>query len=209
MSVLAAALITSAVGLVEPAVESRRAPQLSYPEELVEGDIVFRTGSDALSGLVLAHSKGSRFSHVGVLVRIADQWLIIHSTPAESGAEGGVHTESLEAFASSEGTQRLGVYRIDEMSSRQRQSMKDYLLSQQGKPFDYRFQYSDNSAHYCTELVLKALDHAGVNLEPAMRRVHVLTLTEAAIPPDSLAWSSHLREVTPNPPMQRTAFGNR
>lgn len=182
-----------------PVSANARAPRFLHPEMLQDGDIVFRAGRDALAGLVLASGSGARFSHAGLLVRVADSWLVYHSTPAEPGTAGGVHAESLEDFGSSKVAAQLGFFRIDGLDEQMRKRVKEYLLAQLGKPFDYRFQYSDDSAMYCTELVLKALGQAGVNLEPAMARVGTLTLPEAAIPPDSLLASPHVHEVRLDP----------
>lgn len=198
LSVLTAALLPSTTGLVAPINTHARTSQIAYPESLQDGDIVFRTGTDVLAGLVLAHGKESRFSHVGLIIRRTDSWTVFHSTPAEPGVTGGVHAELLEDFASNQVAAQVGFFRIDGLNEHMRQRIKEYLLSQLGKPFDYRFQYSDDSAQYCTELVLKALRNAGIDLEPSMARVQVLTLPEAAIPPDSLLLSPSLRELTPN-----------
>lgn len=196
LSVLTATLLPSTTGLVGPINTHARTYLVEYPESLQDGDIVFRTGTDALAGLVLAHGNESRFSHVGLVVRRADGWVVFHSTPLEPGATGGVHAESLEHFVSNEVATQVAFFRIDSLNEQLRQRVNDYLSSQLGKPFDYRFQYSDDSAQYCTELVLKALRNAGIDLEPSMARVHVFTLPEAAIPPDSLLLSPMLRELT-------------
>lgn len=196
LSVITAALLPSTTGLVAPIDTHARTSQIAHPELLQDGDLVFRTGTDVLAGLVLAYGKSS-FSHVGLAIHTTDGWAVFHSTPAEPGMTGGVHAELLEDFASNQVAAQVGFFRIDGLTERTRQKIKEYLLSQLGKPFDYRFQYSDDSAHYCTELVLKALRNAGIDLEPSMTRVQVLTLPEAAIPPDSLLLSPRLRELTP------------
>ena len=199
LSVLVIVLPQSATELVAPIAVYARSSQIVYPESLQEGDIIFRTGTDMLARLVLAHGKASRFSHVGLIVRMTDGWVVVHSTPAEPGMKAGVHTDLLEDFASNQVAAEIGFFRVDGLNEQRRQKIKEYLLSQLGRPFDYRFQYSDDSAQYCTELVLKALRHSGIDLEPSMARVQVLTLQEAAIPPDSLLLSPVLREMVPNP----------
>jgi hypothetical protein len=170
LSVITAALLPSTTGLVAPIDTHARTSQIAHPELLQDGDLVFRTGTDVLAGLVLSYGKSS-FSHVGIAIHTTDGWAVFHSTPAEPGMTGGVHAELLEDFASNQVAAQVGFFRIDGLNERTRQKIKEYLLSQLGKPFDYRFQYSDDSAHYCTELVLKALRNAGIDLEPSMTRV--------------------------------------
>jgi hypothetical protein len=195
---LTAALLPSSAGIVGPIAALANPGPFEWPDEAFQdGDIVFRTGTDVLAGLVLAHGQGARFSHVGMLIRRADQWLVVHSVPPEPGSAGGVQTESLQRFASSQVAAQVSFFRMDGLSEQSRQRLRDYLSSQLGKPFDYRFQYSDDSAQYCTELVLKAFGHAGLQMEPSMARVQVLTMPEGAIPPDSVLHWPRLRELVP------------
>jgi uncharacterized protein YycO len=173
--------------------------RILYPEALQDGDVIFRLGTDALAALVLTQRDGSRYSHVGMLIQTRGAWSVLHSTPAEPGSTGGVHAEPLDSFTSPAVAAKVAFFRVEGLTSAQRLRLREYLLSQVGKPFDYRFEYSDDSAQYCTELVLKALRSAEVDLEPSMGRVQVITLPEAAIPPDSLLHSRQLRELTPKP----------
>ena len=102
--------------------------------------------------------------------------------------------DPLDHFISPEMAIDVGYYRIDEFHDTQREKLKTYLFSQIGKPFDYRFSYTDDDALYCTELVLKALIHGGVKLD-LLDRVTVISLPEPATPPDSLRISGKLREL--------------
>jgi len=48
------------------------------------------------------------------------------------------------------------------------EDLTSFALSQQGKPYDTRFEMDDDDAFYCTELVARSLEEAGqkINLPP-------------------------------------------
>lgn len=191
--VITATLLVSTMPPVQPAGRVALAFR-SPPEGLVDGDIVFRTGTDVLARLVLTQSQHSRFSHVGVVVKIAHTPYVVHAAPGDDGRDGGVRIDPLDHFISPKMAIDVGYYRIDELHDTQRERLKTYLFSQIGRPFDYRFSHTDDGALYCTELVLKALIHVGVKLE-SLDRVTVISLPEPATPPDSLRASGKLREL--------------
>lgn len=205
LTILVAALLPFNWPRVAPPAEIvTRVTRTSYPESLQDGDLVFRLGRDALSALVLAQRKGSSYSHVGMLVRTGGVWSVFHSTPAGLGGKGGVHAEPLDSFASHKVAAKVAFFRVKGLTAALSSRVREYLLFQVDKPFDYRFEYSDDSAQYCTELVLKALRKAGIDLESSIDRVHIITLPEAAIPPDNLLISPQLHELTPNNKIQKT-----
>lgn len=171
-----------------------------------DGDVVFRRGTDPISTAVLAFNREYQFSHVGMIVIRNSQPLVIHATPPDQLGVGGVHSQTLDSFARANNVSGLAVYRIVSLDPGQRRKVRDYLYSQLGKPFDLRLSYTDNSQHYCTELVLKALEHAGLHEIPSLPRVSMLAMAEAAFPPDSVRSLPHIKRVwTPMNLSQPTA----
>lgn len=156
---------------------------------------MLRRGIDVLAAAVLAQQSGARFSHVGMIVISDGRPLVIHSTPPEPGFAGGVHSETLEAFASPDVASDLAIYRIPYLDSVAKRRVRDYLFSQLGRPFDLRFQYSDDSELYCTELVLKALQRAGLDLVATLPRVQAIGMSEPAFSPDAIRLIANLGEI--------------
>jgi len=169
------------------------------PVLLSDGDLVFRSGTDALASFVRAQSESSVYSHVGMLVHLEGTWRVVHAVPADPGAAGGVVLQPLSGFIAPELASAVGYFRIDSLGDADRLTIRNYLLSQVGKPFDYRFQASDDTAHYCTELVIKAIRQVGIDLEPELPPVRVLAMTESAIAPDSLSRWDLLRQIQVRP----------
>ena len=186
--------------------------QEAAPAVLLDGDLVFRTGTDVLANLVMSQADDARFSHVGMIMNSGTQRLVVHALPGDGAHGGGVQIEALADFTANRVARSVAYYRAPELDGESRAAAVRYLLSQAGRPFDYRFRYSEDEALYCTELVLKALAAANVMLAPTMERVFFPTLGEGAIPPDALTRDRRIRKIdsrgnpetheTPAPPGQ-------
>lgn len=174
-----------------PVADTSFVMQLPVPAELLDGDIVFRTGRDVMARLVLSQGESPRFSHVGVLVRDGADVSVVHALPGE-GALDGVRIESLSVFASHENAADIGFYRVKGMDSVSRRKVRDYALQQIGKPFDHAFSFNDDGRFYCTELVLKSLAAANVAMTQNLPSVAVFMLNEPVFPPDILRRSQRL-----------------
>lgn len=105
--------------------------------------------------------------------------------------------EPLDEFAAPAVVEGVAYYRVSCLSPSQRERARGYLLSALGKPFDYAFRLSDDSSLYCSELVVKAFQAAGVDLTADLENVRGITLTEPAIPPDAFRQSALLGEIEP------------
>lgn len=165
------------------------------PVKLLDGDIVFRRGLDAIGRMVLNYGNRPRFSHVGMVVRVAGETLVVHALPETPGDEGGVRVDRLGDFSSPQRAEDVGYYRLGRLTPEQRREIHRFLLEHVGTPFDLRFEYSTDDSMYCTELVLKALVHAGVDVAPSLETVRVITVDEPAFPPDALRQSDQLQEL--------------
>jgi len=133
-------------------------PPPALPAGAQAGDLIFRRGNAPVSALVLA-VDGGEFSHVGMLLGSSGAWRVLHSTPSEvPGRADGVVIDSLAFFLDSARNRRHAVYRV-EASDTQRQHAVQYALGEQGKPF----LLGDASGTYCTLLVWRAWQQAGVD----------------------------------------------
>jgi hypothetical protein len=164
----------------------------NIPPELEDGDLVFRTGRDFLTRIVLTQGTSPRFSHVGVIIKINGIAFVVHSVPADGSISGGVLLEELQKFIAPSVAADVGFFRIKAISQAARARTRDYALAQVGKPFDSQFKYSDDSSFYCTELVIKSLEAAGVDIKNAVESVNVVTIDEPVFPPDKLAKSDKI-----------------
>jgi len=171
-------------------------PRLTGPPvELQDGDIVFRRGLDAIGRMVLSYGDRPRFSHVGMVVRVAGETLVVHALPETPGDQGGVRVDRLGTFSSPQRAADVGYYRLGQLTLAQRREIHHYLFNRVGTPFDLRFEYSTDDSMYCTELVLKALAQVGVEVAASLDTVRVITVDEPAFAPDALRQSEQLQEL--------------
>jgi|GEM_PF-3096804 len=166
---------------------------------LSDGDLVFRTGRDIMSRLVLSQGDSSRFSHVGIILKQESGPVVVHALPQNGTSPGGVLTEPLRVFAASDNASDIGFYRIKDIDANARNSIREYVMRQIGKPFDNDFLLSEDEKMYCTELVLKALSAAGISVATFMPHIQVMLITEPVEPPDYLRRLSQMETIALNP----------
>ncbi len=166
----------------------------SIPLQLLDGDLVFRRGRDAVAEAVVLGSRNARFSHVGLLVRLQGEPWVVHAAPAEGGGLDGVRVQPLAAFIDPRVASDAAVYRLT-LTPAQRQRVREYALARRGAPFDGALRYSTDDSLYCTELALKALAAAGVDVRPRLSGQAVLWLQEPVYSPEALRRLPALVEV--------------
>lgn len=129
--------------------------------ELKEGDLLFKeTLNNALSDAIsdVTDTTGQyRFSHVGVVVKKGDRWMVL-----EAVHDNGVRLCPLDAFGMAAKGEIVHVVagRLKEEYRYDLERFKTFGLSQLNKPYDYRFDWND-SAFYCSELVYRMFVEAG------------------------------------------------
>ena len=183
---------------------THQARHWTEPELLSDGDLVFRTGRDMMSRLVLSQGASPRFSHVGVILKGPHGVVVIHALPKDGSSPGGVLVEALDSFASSENASDIAFYRIKGVNANSRKKFREYVLQQVGKPFDDEFLLSNDRKVYCTELAIRSLAAVGMDIVASLPHVQVMMLAEPVIPPDYLRRSPKLELMPPNKALQVT-----
>ena len=67
---------------------------------LREGDVVFRRGTGLISRAVLAADEDGQFSHIGIVVRNGNHWMVVHAVPGEPEFKGDSDRVKMEPIAS-------------------------------------------------------------------------------------------------------------
>jgi uncharacterized protein YycO len=169
----------------------------SVASELADGDLVFRTGRDLMSQLVLSQGDVSRFSHVGVVLKNQSGLVVVHALPRDGASPGGVRVEPLAKFADAENASDIGFYRVKGIDADASGRIREYVLSQVGKPFDDDFRMSEDGKLYCTELVLRALSAAGHNVAASIPTIQVMSISEPVVPPDYMRRLAQMEILVP------------
>lgn len=129
------------------------------------GDVLLQVGVGVVPDTILwALGESVGFSHAAVLVREGSQWFVIHAVHTLlSGRTSGVHTLAVEHLLQATRPSSLVVVRPNLTEDQRRRfldALHEYL--RRGTPFDDRYSWEDDTALYCSELVLKALIAAGM-----------------------------------------------
>jgi cell wall-associated NlpC family hydrolase len=171
---------------------------VSLPKALREGDLVFRTGHDAVSSAVLALDSAPQFSHVGILAQRDGVWVVIHSLPpAFSGDRDGVRVEPLRDYLSTSNARDAAVYRLTGESREQARLaiLEAFSHDQRRTAFDDDFNLKDDQRLYCTELVWLAFRKAGVDLAPTPDWLNLPLRAGYYLLPGTLIRSAALKPV--------------
>lgn len=189
-----ALILFGTVGAVTPA--QWPSPDFQIPEQASQwraGDAIFRRGVGAEATAVRSVDS-SGFTHVGMLIGSYPDWQVIHAEPEESGIGGKVEIVSLRQFVNRDRATRFSVYRID-ANDEQRAIALANAAGRLGTPFDAGFSFRDDSAIYCTELVVKA--YRAVNIEVANwnEAIRPLLAEEPILTPNGILKSGRLTKV--------------
>lgn len=158
------------------------------------GDLIFREGNEAISDMVLTMDDG-HFSHVGLLAKKEDEWVVIHSTPSEvEGRIDGVVIDSIDFFISPQRSLHHAVYRVKATDGQREQAVR-WAEAQVGT----HFSILGPEGIYCTTLVWKAWLDAGVDLDPQFTHMAIPLAQGDFLLPSGLLSSPKLTLLTENP----------
>ena len=120
--------------------------------ELHEGDLLFRRGIGVLGRAVVATDAEGQFSHVGIAVKVDDEWHVVHAVPDEPDFEGDfdrVKCEPIERFYDEFRAGNGAVYRTELPAETIEIAVRNALrLSAERRPFDHDYDLGDTTALY-------------------------------------------------------------
>jgi hypothetical protein len=149
------------------------------------GDIVFRLGRTIQSNAIASQGAGG-YSHIGILVEVDSTLYVLHIEPSRQSSEK-IKTEVLPEFFSSNQAVAGCVMRYSAISEPSRTAIADYAkyLLNSDISFDHDYLLSDSSRMYCTELVERIYNRAGISLSQE-KRVRLPLAKEPVILPSAI-----------------------
>lgn len=195
---LLAALIGSASWLISGSTVPTTATRARINTEgLRSGDIIFRRGPSFESQAVMTMDGGSTFSHVGIVSKENGETLIVHVVSGE-GAPDVTRIEPIEDYLRSDRALAASGFRVvtDRPSQIETavQFSKEY--AKRRVPFDNNFDLTSDDALYCTELVWRAYEKAGIDLVDGHFEDSSTSLIRGSVLwPSSFLRSQHLVSV--------------
>ncbi|MCL2230220.1 MAG: hypothetical protein FWC01_03935 [Treponema sp.] len=128
-------------------------------ETVKDGDIICRLGDRFWSQVFSDFSvEDKRFSHTGIIRIENGQIAVIHAEGTTSSGRDFVKKVPLDDFLKV--ARAVGIYRIMDLEENK---ISDAAMEYLGLPFDWKFDMTDASELYCTELlyiILKQLTPA-------------------------------------------------
>lgn len=167
--------------------------------ELQEGDVVMRRCTSLSSRMVTWSDSDGAFSHTGIVVDSAGTPMIVHAVPDEPDYDGDpdrVKMDSPARFFSSAHAIAAAVLRHPDAEVAKTAARCAYGKYRQRVLFDHHFDDTDTTQLYCTELIVHAYRHAGVELVDSQR--HVVDLPGVyyrCILPSQLEHSTQLKTI--------------
>lgn len=141
-------------------------PMRIPPIDWHEGDLVFRRGRSVNSHLVVAADTHGHYSHVGIVVWIDSAYNVIHAVPGEAPTDSPdiVKCDPIALFYAPKHAIHGAVTRCKDTLAAQRAAIQAINMYYHHVPFDHRYDWTDSTAVYCTELVWRCYRAAGLEL---------------------------------------------
>lgn len=152
---------------------------------LAVGDWVFRGGTASESYVIQQLSK-SEFSHIGMIVSLDPEPLIVHATTDDDPKRPNqVLLSTLHKFTHPQLAQHFAIARPHFVNASQHKAAATWLTQQVGRPFVLTAR---DSAHlYCTTLLADALQHTKVDFNPQWQQINAPLLSGEYLFPKAFA----------------------
>lgn len=128
--------------------------------KLLEGDLLFRSGSGLVSSMISAMQKTPYdISHCGILIGRESGYQVVSAISSEISNKEGVHSVALDTFVANSKPESLIVLRLVNQGPEARKKMagQAWQYAQERKPFDHGFSLEEDERFYCTELIYKVI----------------------------------------------------
>lgn len=130
--------------------------------KIKNGDLVLRCGRSIESFTVYTADNNSEFSHIGIISIENNMSYVIHAVPCNDNL---IKKEKLTDFISPKFASTYAIYRTNFNTSILKKVVNQAQLFRIKKyTFDTNYDLKTNTKLYCTELVLKAFQNTGIQL---------------------------------------------
>ena len=174
------------------------APGRAFPlDEMRDGDLAFRCGRGVFSRAVTTAENEGIYSHVGLLFKDGDRWVVVHAVPGEREFAGDfdrVKKEDADIFYGDKRAKRGCLVHTGLTDSAAVANLKATALAaaRDSVRFDNDYNLADSTEVYCTEFVWRLYRNAGIDLsEGRSRYVHIFHIDGDCLLPEHLLQYKH------------------
>lgn len=167
---------------------------------LKPGDLIFRRGNGLTSRIVLAADRRAAYSHVGIVYLGAGGPHVIHAVPGATLEQPSpLRVEPLAQFTGGRSVLALSIRRLTAAQGTavaEHAAQRALAFAQAALLFDADFSLQSLDKLYCTELVWRAYQEAGLDLvDGVFDELHLPFSEGPYLLPSSLLASPYLTEV--------------
>jgi len=145
-----------------------RSKQVFIPiGQLSEGDLAFRRGNSVKSQAVLYADKEGEYSHVGIIVKENEDFMVMHITPGERKAGETVDKikmETLDDFFACDKAKRGAIMHFSDSECAEKAAQYAKEFFEKEILFDHDYDLDDSITMYCSEMVWRAYLKAGKDI---------------------------------------------
>ncbi len=143
------------------------------PQNLAEGDLVFRRGNGTKTRMVLHADTAGIYSHVGIIVKTDSAWMVIHITPDERKKGETVDKIKLETpalfFAENRAQKGVVMRFCDSVQCSVAAAKYALQLYHRQIEFDHDYNLEDSTKMYCSEFVWRIYMQGGRDITQGRR----------------------------------------
>ena len=185
IAVLLAALALSAALYIAQAPAARSMFSVPALPPLAVGDWIFRSGTSTESQLIQTLSN-SEFSHIGMVVSLQSEPLIVHATTSDDPQRTNqVLSSPLAEFIDPKLARHFAIARPSFLTAQENQHAAQQLLQQLGQPFVLAERGTEHL--YCTTLLADALQHSASPFQPQWQQINAPLLSGEYLFPSAFA----------------------
>lgn len=130
--------------------------------QLQTGDIILRRGFGLVSTMILRlMNEKHEVTHIGVIINQNDSIKVAHALSSSVSNQDGLRFQNLDDFIYHSHDSSVIVSRLKNIDSINLQKVfnqLEFYLEKQ-LPFDHKFDYSDTTEHYCSELIWRIYEN--------------------------------------------------
>lgn len=150
--------------IVKPRSENHETLTQAELETVQDGDIILIQGILGSADIIMnICAETVPLSHVGIIVKKSNAYFVIHTVNNALSGIDGMQMHEIHDFMKRARPKSLIIVRPLWETPEQRKNALEYVQQKFNDrvPFDNAFNFSDDSALYCTELLAHALDSVG------------------------------------------------
>ena len=162
-------------------------------KDVKNGDLILRCGRSTESYAIYLADSNAEFTHIGIIKIENDTPYVIHAVPHKNNF---IKKERLNEFLNPKKASKVAIYRTNFNSTILKNVvMQANTFFEKKYIFDNEYNLQTNTKLYCTELILKSFQNAGIHLNVQTKKLKYVIGNHAIIFPSEFTKKPHFKRV--------------